>query len=151
MNFLQTPFDESEVTPDEEPDEEEAAGELHIATDEGEPAPSPEAESDEIERGRSFRQQKLDEADWCCELECDRRTDLQVDHIEPRGRNPARKWDPDNCCVACVACHRLKTAGLIRIHGRREDGTLQIERPVRYRVFAGRDRPDDPPRRPAGG
>ncbi len=149
VNFLQTPFDESELPPEEE----ESASELHTATDEGEPEAETEtlaAEADEIERGRSFRRQKLEEADYQCEMECDRRTDLQVDHIEPRSRNPARKWDPDNCCVACVACHRLKTAGFIRVHGRNEDGTLEIERPIRWRVFAGPERPDDPERRPSG-
>ncbi len=148
VNFLQTPFDESELAPDEE----DPASELHTATDEGEAETGTSAEeADEIERGRSFRRQKLEEADYQCEMECDRRTDLQVDHIEPRSRNPARKWDPDNCCVACVACHRLKTAGQIRVHGRNEDGALAIERPVRWRVFAGPDRPDDPERRPAAG
>ncbi len=136
VNFLQTPFDESELLPDEE----ESSSELHTATDEGEPEAETGAEAeeaDEIERGRSLRRQKLEEADYQCEMECDRRTDLQVDHIEPQSRNPARKWDPDNLCVACVACHRIKTAGFIRVHGRNEDGTLEIERPVRWLVFAG--------------
>ncbi len=121
-NYLETPIDESEVLDPPEsvkpPADDAPESELRAATE------------TELERDRVFRRDALELYGWICGVPgCGCRVDLQVDHIVPRSRAPARRWDPENVVPLCVGHHRLKTNGVLSIPGKEPDGTLIVERP----------------------